>query len=104
MVGTVESLLMARKRNDEFRDLGDHERDMLGRSVRIDLPISDLPEHKIRELADQLRGVANSLEFIAQRNDLDLYHKLQEVRRSVMKLKYFVSSATGRYKWLGKKQ
>lgn len=58
--------------------LSAYDLEIIGRSVRIEVPFDN--EFVLREVADLLRGFANSIDFTTRRDDLPLRQKLVQLR------------------------
>lgn len=81
MVGTVDEYVeMARRPKDPERAvLTQFDADLVGNYVRFDIPML-IPRHRFKEVADMLRGLANTIEFAAQRTDLPERTLLFEIK------------------------
>lgn len=55
-----------------------YDLEIIGKAVRIEVPFDD--EFILREVADMLRGFANSIDFTTRRDDLPLRAKLVQLR------------------------
>ena len=53
---------------------------VLGRGVRIDIPVHKLNVHQLAKVADHLHGLANAIAFAGQRTDLPIRLRLSEVK------------------------
>lgn len=70
---------MVRKaRKDEADELTETEKQLLGRNVRLELPIYDLAGMK--EAADMLIGLGNQIKFIAEQRGVRKADKLFAIR------------------------
>lgn len=58
--------------------LTEFDREMLGRAVRIELPVNDAAV--LAQAADLLRGLANQIDFCLQRQDIPLRPRLQMIK------------------------
>lgn len=58
--------------------LSAYDLEVIGKSIRLDIPFRD--EFVLREVADLLRGFANSIDFTTRRDDLPLRSKLLQLK------------------------
>lgn len=66
----------------DHNQLSTYDRDLIGTPVRVEIPFED--PTKLREIADLLRGLAETIEFTTEREDIPLRHRLSMIRRETM--------------------
>lgn len=88
---------MRKARKDAADELTATEKQLLGRNVRLELPVHDLAA--IKEVADMLIGLGNQIKFIAEQRGATKADKLFAIRshfNSVRCRLRFVNGRNGR--------
>ncbi|MCM8735933.1 hypothetical protein M5E06_17515 [Azospirillum sp. A1-3] len=83
-------------RKIEAGELTEAERALLGRAVRIELPVTDLPGMK--QAADMLIGLGTQIKFIAEREDMTKAEKLFAMRSYANSVRDRLRVSSGRPK------
>ena len=68
MVGTDEFYIQQMRKKDIFAGLSKFDRDLIGRAVRLEIPLSDAVN--MRRIADLMRGFAAMMDNYSRRTDL----------------------------------
>lgn len=58
--------------------LSAYDLEIIGRSVRLDIPLQD--PRALKQIADMLRGLANTIDFAVERDDLTLRQRLMTLK------------------------
>lgn len=78
--------------------LTQYDLEIIGRPVRIEIPFED--PVKLREIADMLRGFANSIDFTTQRDDIPLRARLVMLKQEASGVNYRIRGMHGKSrKW-----
>lgn len=98
MVGTVDGELHRRASQDEMDGLTEYDLQVLGKAVRIEVPITSL--YTLRRVASLFHGYADRLAVISRRHDdSTMRAKLMECRMLLSQLNYEIKDAHGRAKF-----
>lgn len=86
-----EDVMAQRKSVKAMEDLSDHQREIVGGSVRLDLPMDS--QYRLRQVAEHLRDLATIFDRLSRTNAMTPVQALIEasaqaffVRRDIMKL------------------
>lgn len=61
------------------------EQAIIGRGVRIEIPIHRLNAHQLGKVAEMLHGIANAIAFVGQRADLTPAQRLFDAKLACMR-------------------
>ena len=81
MVMITPEEVMARKKRVDVDPLSPHQRENLGNSARITIPLPDV--FLLRKVAPMLAGLAEHIAFTARRTDLREYDLLMSIRNEI---------------------
>lgn len=87
---------MRKARKIDAGELTDAEKALLGRAVRIELPVTDLAGMK--KAADMLMGLGTQIKHIAERDDLTKAEKLFAMRSHANSVRDRLRVSSGRPK------
>lgn len=77
----------------ESNGLTQYDMELLGSAIRLEIPFTD-PKLLV-DIADMLRGFANSIEFTVQRDDLPLRARLQMLKSEATSINGRIRVARG---------
>lgn len=68
MVGTIEEVVELKREKKQLEELSDRDKQMIGGSVRLDLPMDS--QYRLRQIADELQRLAAILDRLSRDNSL----------------------------------
>lgn len=73
--------------------LSAYDKDLLGSAIRIEIPFTD--PKLLRDIADMLRGFANTIDFTVQRDDMPLRARLFQLKSEAMNINQRIRVSRG---------
>lgn len=68
MVGTIEQVLEVKREKKQLEELSDRDKQMIGGTVRLDLPMDS--QYRLRQVAEELQRLSSILDRLSRDNSL----------------------------------